>query len=900
MIRKKTIDPFLYCQPEKTFIEELRTPVHTEKPSYFGKRPTEEGEVLASGLYLDIEFEDVLLETAYADFRTFMKVYEISGNRYPLIVRKSKTSVYEEYQIETDDEKTILLAEDTEGIRRGLVYLEDEMRRREGPFWPKGKRTRTPHMRARISHCFFAPINRPPNNGEELGDDIDYYPEEYLNRLVHDGINGVWIYTKFMDLVPSKIIPEYGQDSRRRLDKLNRTIEKCKRYGIKVFAFAIEPMALKGDLLTKYSDIAGAVAWDGPAFCTASERGKAYCKEAFETLFTECPGLAGALVCTNGERNTNCSSVQVYEDLAQHINTCPNCKDKNISEILVQAVDAMMEGMRAAGTSAEYFSWTYGHRGWEYEQIEEYVRLLPEDASMIQGFEDNGVEKQLGKDRMAIDYWLSYVGPSEMFVRTAKAAKKYGKTLFTKTQVCCSHEVATVPYVPVPGILFDKYDKMHELGVQGVIQCWYFGNYPSLMNKAAGELSFLHDFTDKKAFLQHLAGIYWGRTKAEEIVKVWEYFEAGYKNYPVNIMFSYYGPMHDGPVWLLQLLPKNYMLPQSWQYGDPMDGDRICEALLEGHSLEEAVTLTKMMHDNWQKGMEILKELQIETAAETEQKSVAEALACQFESGMHILEFYLLREKLGKEEGNATELLNEMEEIVNREITISRCLAEISATDGRLGFHSEAEGFRYFPEKLEARAEYLENLLKTEFVEVRQRIREHKIPLEYYAGIEPGAPRYTLGSGWSDFVEKGTQIRLWEEKDEIVLEIRSDKKQGITVSPEFELMHFNIPVYINPDGSKRIPWRVWMYFSVAEKERKKELAKYTVKVLPSDEGYPGSHYEVRLDKAKFGYMGGPMKMAVHTNVDEFNPDNYWRRPEGAADFLGKYDIHPDIYMWIDR
>ena len=44
-----------------------------------------------------------------------------------------------------------------------------------------------------------------------MSDDIDYYPEEYLNRLMHDGANGIWIYTRFSDLLPSSIIKEYGK-----------------------------------------------------------------------------------------------------------------------------------------------------------------------------------------------------------------------------------------------------------------------------------------------------------------------------------------------------------------------------------------------------------------------------------------------------------------------------------------------------------------------------------------------------------------------------------------------------------------------------------------------------------------------------------------------------------------
>ncbi|MBR6700333.1 MAG: hypothetical protein IKL72_01235, partial [Firmicutes bacterium] len=146
MRRPRQTDPFLYCQPDKKFVEELKKPVHSEKPLYFNTRKKEDKEVDVNGLYLDIaeEFQDDLLETAYADFNTFAKVYELAGNQYPIKVRKGTTSVFEEYQIVTEEDGTVLLAGDTEGIRRGLIYIEDEMRRREGAFLPKGRITRTP------------------------------------------------------------------------------------------------------------------------------------------------------------------------------------------------------------------------------------------------------------------------------------------------------------------------------------------------------------------------------------------------------------------------------------------------------------------------------------------------------------------------------------------------------------------------------------------------------------------------------------------------------------------------------------------------------------------------------------------------------------------------------------
>ena len=120
---KKLFDPFYENQPEKKFIEELKKPVHEEKPSYFGKRSIQNGEANAYGAYLVVEFPDENLESAYKDFNVFLNVYEIAGKRYPIIARKGETDVFEEYKIITDSEKTYLIANDTEGTLMPIAQL---------------------------------------------------------------------------------------------------------------------------------------------------------------------------------------------------------------------------------------------------------------------------------------------------------------------------------------------------------------------------------------------------------------------------------------------------------------------------------------------------------------------------------------------------------------------------------------------------------------------------------------------------------------------------------------------------------------------------------------------------------------------------------------------------------
>ena len=312
MKRTTTKDEFFDKQPPLGFVEYLKRPVHEKKPTRFGRTAPRDGEVYAGGIYLENRFPDPegLIETATDDFSAFCRVCGIGGDRYPVTLIKGDAPCFEAYAIEVRQDGCTVTANDTEGIRRAIYYLEDEMTAREGALLPLGKIERKPWLRSRVTRGFFSPTNRPPKNGDELLDDIDYYPDEYLNRLAHDGTNGLWIYTSYRQLVPSDIITEYGADHEKRVAKLNRVIEKCRRYGVKVYVFMIEPAGLSDELAKKYPDMVGYRTGGvfANSMCPYSERVKEYCREAGRRLFTLCPGLAGFINTTAGERTTSCAS----------------------------------------------------------------------------------------------------------------------------------------------------------------------------------------------------------------------------------------------------------------------------------------------------------------------------------------------------------------------------------------------------------------------------------------------------------------------------------------------------------------------------------------------------------------------------------------------------------------
>jgi hypothetical protein len=252
------------------------------------------------------------------------------------------------------------------------------------------------------------------------------------------------------------------------------------------------------------------------------------------------------------------------------------------------------------------------------------------------------------------------------------------------------------------------------------------------MNKAAGELAF-EDFKDSEEdFLLRLAKPDW-KKNAGNVVKSWSLFSEGYGNYPLDNMFQYYGPMHDGVVWPLHLKPVNEPLAPTWRLDYGTSGDRYGECL-GSFSLDDVLTLASELSSKWQEGIDTLVGLRpefVNDISRIKDIGIAEALGILFCSGYNVLKFYSLRDTLLNE--NPLEwinALNQMEAIVKGEIERSAQMIKLCEFDSSLGFHSEAEGYKFFPEKLKWRIGLLDELLANDFEEIRQRIEAGKEPFE--------------------------------------------------------------------------------------------------------------------------------------------------------------------------
>ncbi|MBP5640372.1 MAG: hypothetical protein J6X55_12890, partial [Victivallales bacterium] len=622
-MNQKHIDEFgAIPQPPREsfgFLQDLRNPLQHKFQIGKGCNPGACTNCLTNGVRFGIDFpkNDEFPETAFDSLRRVLSEKDIRINEdgaYIFLFKHDTSLGQEEYRVTITPEQAIVEASDNDGLRRAIYFLEDRICEAEGKAVMPGQWQRKPFVKHRVSRCFFGPTNRPPFNIDELMNDVDYYPEEYLNKLAHEAINGLWLTMYFNDL-PTPLFPERGKDAPKRFAKLRLTVERCLRYGIRIYVFLSEPKLWSDSVRNapafdegkRHPEMMGfSIERYGKYgfFCTSSEKGRQFLRESTEMIFREVPKLGGIINIMLGEDNGSCIAHQIRWNRAEG-ETCPLCSQRPESERYRDLARLYTDAMHKYNPNAEFIGWFYTPSqtdGTDFsKRLLDAVSQWPEDSTVMFNFESGGHAKQLGLDRPVYDYSLAFVGPSKLFGQVCDSAVKKG----AKLQVGCSHEDASVPFIPVPENLYDKYHFMYDHGVSAAMQCWYFGNYPGLMNQAAGALSFEPFPNEASDFLEALARPFW-RTDAPLVAKAWHEFSMAYREFPANLTFEWYGPLHQSIAWPMHLFPSDTAISRSWLLNNfPLvSGDRIGECVAFYHTMPETLELCKRMSEQWQHGLE--------------------------------------------------------------------------------------------------------------------------------------------------------------------------------------------------------------------------------------------------------------------------------------------------------
>ena len=706
------------------FLDDIKSPLAYNFDDSRACDPGENLNCLANGICFEFDSKLEVPQTALMSLDRVLAAKEIvkKEDSYKVKFEYVIDFEFEEFEIITNKNGAILRANDSEGARRAVYAFEDLLCEAKGKSVMPKTLKQKPFVKHRISRCFFGPTNRPPFFIDELTNDIDYYPEEYLNKLAHENINGLWL-TVYLKDYPTKVVSSHGKDAQKRYAKLRQVVEKCAKYGIKIYLFMSEPK-LWGEPYycvpekdaAEYPEMIGFKREHLGFFCTSSEAGKQYFKDTIGGLFSNVPNLGGIINIMYGEDNGSCaSSCQIYTGTPIN-KDCPLCSKYDVADVYANLARLICDTMHQYNPKAEYIGWFYapGQRDGssQSENLQHIAEKFPKDCTFMLNFESGVAIEQLGKERRVFDYSLACVGPSKLFQNSCSKAPKMG----AKLQVGCSHENAAVPFMPVPENLYDKYKFMAQNNVTAAMQCWYFGNYPGLMNKAAGKLSFMPFPEDPIKFLENLARPDW-RNDAPIVAAAWHNFSMAYRHFPGNLAFEWYGPLHNSIAWPLHLYPVNEPIAPSWILKNfpEVSGDRIGESLGYCHTLKEALELCQSMSKLWNQGLEQLlaiKEFYLDNPARLKDISLSLAIGLQMASTCNVLEFYSLREEMFF---TKKDNLKQMAKLVEDEIKNSKEMLQLCLEDCRLGYHSEAEGYHFFPAKLEGRIKLLEELLTCDF-----------------------------------------------------------------------------------------------------------------------------------------------------------------------------------------
>ena len=279
------------------------------------------------------------------------------------------------------------------------------------------------------------------------------------------------------------------------------------------------------------------------------------------------------------------------------------------------------------------------------------------------------------------------------------------------------------------------------------------------------------------------------------------------------------------------------------------------------------------------------------TPVPKEHESVIKAMATLFRSGNNVLKFYKKREQIGFSEGDSATLLSEMEALVYDEIKNSEKMIEICKNDNRLGYHSEAEGYKYFPEKIEDRIEKLKKLLETEFIEVKERIKKGLEPLPYFLSGSDDEVHFSLIKGNIENAEKhyldDDSSYFSTSYDDENLYIKVSGNKNFVISPEFIPMHPYPPVCISADGKANFNYEAKFYYNYFGERLSSEIAKW--KAEKTDDGVL-----VTVSRRDIEWNGKtPIKLCVSTLEGA-----QWLRDEMAIYSLGKSTVSPGDLGWF--
>ena len=506
--------------------------------------------------------------------------------------------------------------------------------------------------------------------GDVLGEAevFDPLPENLIAQYSAMGINGVWFQALLYLLEPVPGAEIFSAGWEKRIENLKKLVERCQKYGIRIFLYLNEPRTMPEAFYTLKPAWRGIETRGGIANCTtAAPEILEYLSTALEKIFTAVPGLGGILTITMSENCTNC-----HCDATSHL--CPACSQVPPEKIIADINGAMEQGMHKAAPDAEMilYDWAWKRMPGDPDPAafkKAVMERLPgKEHVYINAVSEWGkITRVGGVENYLTDYSISQIGPSEESKVTWRNALEKGLGTVAKVQMNNSWELAAIPYIPVPYLIREHLENLRNAGVRAVMLSWTLGGYPG------GNLKLLHKTPEECAAEMFSPAL------AEKVCQAWRIFSEAFRNFPFCVGTVYRSPSNFGPMNQLYLEPSGY---SSTMVGFPYDDLRGWRSVYPEDIFENQFEL---LSSKWYGGVQILEACR-ETVAPDEEKEflelcrLAKAAYCHLRSTCLQVRFVRAREG-----GFDREV---MKKCAREELSLASELAEIARRDSRIGFEA--------------------------------------------------------------------------------------------------------------------------------------------------------------------------------------------------------------------
>ena len=544
------------------------------------------------------------------------------------------------------------------------------------------------------------------------------YTPQVLRGIADAGFNAIWVRGILRDMLPSSVFPEFGRQSPDHLRSMRTVIRRGGKAGVRVVLYMQAPFGFPEDhaFWRRHPELRGTTYdFDGSrasAPCLSTAPVREYLREAAERLSRALPELAAVILITASEYVQHCYSHHRPSSEGGEccgmklVSACPRCASLRPQDLVGDIIRLTHEGFAAAGNGLPLIAWNWSWSFYEPDPQEGILRILPSDVTLLAGFERGGKKKVLGKERVIDEYSLGYAGPSPRFVDSLRAARRRGLRVMAKLQFGTTHELATVPNLPLVGVLYDKAKALRRLRVRGFMGCWNFGNMLTANTAAFLQFMDMKRLPPKPKALRDFAAAYFPGCDAAAVTRAWERFESAMGSYPFSIPFLYYGPLNYALSMPIEPGPSSDKpVGPSWQH--VARGDDLADTL-GPFTVDEVIEGLGRLTRGWAKGVEELERGLAGCDAPTagEELRAAKVIGHCFHSGWNLYRAWRLRKDWKPEH------IEPLRAIMRDERAHLAEAIPIVASDRRMGFHPECQRYQFTATALRRKRRRLDEMVE--------------------------------------------------------------------------------------------------------------------------------------------------------------------------------------------